>query len=107
MTDLDGDAVTLDALHRRHAVVELAILDLKAGAGLDHVPSGNFHANSAWLQCVVLAHNLIRWTATLGDVRDNEGLPRKRYRRCKPVSRANARRHAPDDVDRQRRRQLR
>ena len=30
------------------------------GAGLDHVPSGNFHANSAWLQCTVLAHNLIR-----------------------------------------------
>jgi hypothetical protein len=69
VTDLDGDAVTVDAFHRRHAVVELAIRDLKAGAGLDHVPSGNFHANSAWLQCVVLAHNLIRWTAILGNVR--------------------------------------
>jgi hypothetical protein len=69
LTDLDGDTVTIDAFHRRHAVVELAIRDLKAGAGLDHVPSGNFHANSAWLQCVVLAHNLIRWTAILGNVR--------------------------------------
>ena len=69
LTDLDGDAVTVDAFHRHHAVVELAIRDLKEGAGLDHVPSGNFHANSAWLQCAVLAHNLIRWTAILGDVR--------------------------------------
>ena len=74
VTDLDGDAVTVDAFHRRHAVVELAIRDLKAGAGLDHVPSGNFHANSAWLQCVVLAHNLIRWTAILGNVRVGDEL---------------------------------
>ena len=64
LTDLDDDAVTVDAFHRQHAVVELAIRDLKEGAGLEHVPSGNFHANSAWLQCAVLAHNLIRWTAT-------------------------------------------
>lgn len=33
---------------------------------MDHVPSGHFSADSAWLQCAVLAHNLIRWTATLG-----------------------------------------
>ena len=59
---------TVDPFHRHHAVVELAIRDLKEGAGLDHVPSGNFHANSAWLQCAVLAHNLIRWTAILGNV---------------------------------------
>ena len=74
LTDLDGDAVDVDAFHRRHAVVELAIRDLKEGAGLDHVPSGNFHANGAWLQCAVLAHNLIRWTATLGDVRVDDEL---------------------------------
>ena len=42
---------TVDRFHRHHAVVELAIRDWKEGAGLDHVPSGNFHANSAWLQC--------------------------------------------------------
>jgi len=45
----------------------LAIRDLKEGAGMDHVPSGNFNANSAWLQCAVLANNLIRWTATIGE----------------------------------------
>jgi hypothetical protein len=66
LTDLDGDAVSVDAFHRHHAVVELAIRDLKEGAGLEHVPSGHFQANSAWLQCAVLAHNLIRWTATMG-----------------------------------------
>jgi hypothetical protein len=73
LTNLTGDAVEVDRFHRHHAVVELAIRDLKEGAGLEHVPSGNFHANSAWLQAAVLAHNLIRWTATLGSVRvDNE-----------------------------------
>ncbi len=56
----------LDAFHRQHATVELVIRDLKQGAGLDHCPSGNFSANSAWLQCAVLALNLIRWTATIG-----------------------------------------
>lgn len=66
ITDLDGDAVEIDAFHRAHASVELAIRDLKEGAGLEHCPSGNFSANSAWLQCAVLAHNLIRWTATIG-----------------------------------------
>ena len=44
----------------------MAIRDLKEGAGLEHVPSGDFSANSAWLQCAVLAHNLVRWIATLG-----------------------------------------
>jgi len=74
ITDLDDDAVTVDQFHRQHAVVELAIRDLKEGAGLQHVPSGNFHANSAWLQCAVLAHNLARWTAALGNVRVDDQL---------------------------------
>ena len=67
LTDLDGDAVDIDAFHRAHASVELAIRDLKEGAGLEHCPSGNFSANSAWLQCAVMAHNLIRWTATIAE----------------------------------------
>jgi hypothetical protein len=40
LTDLDGDAVAVDAFHREHATVELDIRDLKEGAGLEHVPSG-------------------------------------------------------------------
>ena len=70
LTDLEGTAVELDAFHRHHAVVELAIDDLKEGAGMEHCPSGNFSANGAWLCCAVLAHNLMRWTAALGDLVD-------------------------------------
>lgn len=69
LTDLDGDVVEVDRFHRHHAVVELAIRDLKEGAGLEHIPSGKFAANSAWLQCAVLAHNLVRWTVALGEIR--------------------------------------
>ena len=86
LTDLDGDAVTVDRFHRRHAVVELAIRDLKEGAGLDHVPSGNFHANSTWLQCAVLAHNLIRWTSILGGVRPDDELTVARTMRTRYVA---------------------
>jgi Transposase DDE domain group 1 len=66
LTDLDGPATELDAFHRGHAEVELAIRDLKEGAGMEHVPSGQFFANGAWLCCAVLAHNLLRWTVTVG-----------------------------------------
>jgi Transposase DDE domain group 1 len=74
VTDLGGPAVEVDAFHREHATVELAIRDLKEGAGLEHVPSGNFLANSAWLVCAALAHNLIRWTAILGEITAEERL---------------------------------
>ena len=66
LTDLAGTATDVDAFHRRHAEVELAIRDLKEGAGMEHVPSGHFFANGAWLCCAVLAHNLLRWSVTLG-----------------------------------------
>jgi hypothetical protein len=66
VTDREGNAVTLDADHRRHAVCELAIRDLKDGAGLRHCPSGVFLANAAWLVVATQAHNLLRWVATIG-----------------------------------------
>jgi len=68
LTDLGDDATEVDAFHRSHATVELAIRDLKQGAGLEHVPSGHFSANCVWLLCTVLAHDLIRWTAVLGEM---------------------------------------
>jgi hypothetical protein len=74
VTDLAGDAVDVDAFHRSHARVELAIKDLKEGAGLEHVPSGNFSANAAWLVCAALAHNLIRWSAMLGELTPEDQL---------------------------------
>ena len=66
ITDREGDCVTLDADHRRHAVVELAIRDLKEGSGLEHCPSGDFNANAAWAVLASIAHNLVRWVAALG-----------------------------------------
>jgi hypothetical protein len=74
LTDLTDDTVTVDKFHRQHAVVELAIRDLKEGAGLEHCPSGQFFANAAWLACAVLAHNLIRWTTHLGDIHPDDQL---------------------------------
>ena len=79
VTNLAGSAWALDRQHRAHAVVELSIRDLKAGP-LAHLPSGSFHANSAWRQCAVLAHNLLRWTATLGAARGDELIVAKTFR---------------------------
>jgi hypothetical protein len=33
---------------------------------LNHLPSGRFAANAAWLAVQVMAHNLARWTARIG-----------------------------------------
>jgi len=66
ITDRAGDMLSLEADHRRHAEVENAIRDLKYGVGLNHLPSGRFAANGAWLAVQVMAHNLARWTARLG-----------------------------------------
>ena len=65
-TDRDGEMLELEADHRRHAEIENAIRDLKYGVGLNHLPSGRFAANAAWLAVQVMAHNLTRWTARIG-----------------------------------------
>ena len=66
ISDREGELLELEADHRRHAEVENAIRDLKYGVGLNHLPSGRFAANAAWLAVQVIAHNLARWTARLG-----------------------------------------
>ena len=74
ITDRDGATLALEADHRRHAEIENAIRDLKYGVGLNHLPSGRFAANAAWLAVQslprtrygVIAHNLARWTARIG-----------------------------------------
>ena len=66
ITDRVGGMLALEADHRRHAEIENAIRDLKYGMGLNHLPSGRFAANGAWLAVQVIAHNLARWTARLG-----------------------------------------
>ncbi|MCC6438929.1 MAG: IS1380 family transposase [Acidimicrobiales bacterium] len=73
ITDSKASTVDADEAHRAHAVIELAIRDLKDGAGLDHCPSGRFGANGAWAVLATVAHNLLRWvhligTATVGPI---------------------------------------
>jgi hypothetical protein len=55
----------VEAEHRQHAVVELAIRDLKDQA-LAQFPSGKFNANAARTVISCLAHNLLRWTTLIG-----------------------------------------
>jgi hypothetical protein len=66
ITDRAGDMVELEADHRRHAEIENVIRDLKYGVGLNHLPSGRFGANAAWLGLNVIAHNLARFSTRLG-----------------------------------------
>jgi len=66
ITDRDGETISLEADHRRHAEIENVIRDLKYGMALNHLPSGRFAANGAWLAVQVMAHNLARWTARIG-----------------------------------------
>ena len=59
-----ADTVTVDKVHRAHAIIEQVHADLKNSA-LAHLPSGKFTANSAWLVLAVMAFNLTRAAATL------------------------------------------
>jgi hypothetical protein len=59
VTDRPRQMRELEADHRRHAIVEQTIAELKS-AGLAHLPSGHFMANAAWLALAVMAHNLGR-----------------------------------------------
>ena len=65
LTNRTEDMHTVDAEHRQHAEVELAIRDLKDQA-LAHFPSGSFAANAAWTVIACLAHNMARWVGQLG-----------------------------------------
>ena len=84
VTDRGGATITLEADHRRHAEVENTIRDLKYGVGLNHMPSGRFGANAAWLALNVMAHNLSRWTSRigLGETLIATDTLRRRYLRC-------------------------
>jgi Transposase DDE domain group 1 len=66
ITDREGEMLELEADHRRHAEIENIIRDLKYGVGLNHLPSGRFGANAAWLAFNTMAHNLARFSTRLG-----------------------------------------
>lgn len=74
VTDLRGPAVEVDEFHRNRARIELSIKDLKEGAGMEHVPSGKFSANGAWLAHAVLAHNLMRQVSYLGEITPKDSM---------------------------------
>ena len=64
LTDSDDPVEAADITHRRHAIIETVFADLIDGT-LAHMPSGRFGANSAWILCVAIAHNLLRAVGVL------------------------------------------
>jgi Transposase DDE domain group 1 len=79
ITDRPGATLELESDHRRHAEIENVIRDLKYGVGLNHLPSGRFGANAAWLGLNVIAHNLARFSTRLG--LDGEAITTETFRR--------------------------
>lgn len=63
-TDSPLPLVDAEKDHRRHAIVEQVIADVKSGP-LAHLPSGDFQANAAWLALAAITHNLMRALGTL------------------------------------------
>ncbi len=65
ITDLDEvDISYLEALHRGRGRAEKRICDAK-DTGLANLPSANFAINAAWMQLVLVAHDLFAWTKLL------------------------------------------
>ncbi|HEV7360273.1 MAG TPA: IS1380 family transposase [Mycobacterium sp.] len=65
-TDSAEPVAAADITHRRHAIIETVFSDLIDGP-LAHMPSGRFGANSAWILCAAIAHNLLRAVGVLAD----------------------------------------
>ncbi len=63
-TDSTEPMLHAEATHRDHAIIEQVIAELKNGP-LAHLPSGSFTANSAWLVCAAISHNLTRAAGVL------------------------------------------
>jgi Transposase DDE domain group 1 len=80
VTDRAGETLELEADHRRHAVCEDTIKDLKYGVGMNHLPSGRFAANAAWMVFNLIAHNLSRWSAHIGLGEDTAPMTTKTFR---------------------------
>jgi Transposase DDE domain group 1 len=65
ITDLnDPDIAYLEALHRGRGRAEKRICDAK-DTGLANLPSANFAINTAWVQLVLIAQDLLAWTKLL------------------------------------------
>ena len=83
---LDLPTAHADIIHRRHAIIETVFADLIDGP-LAHLPSGHFGANSAWVLCAAIAHNLLHATGTLAGqphTRARGATLRRRSSPCPP-----------------------
>jgi hypothetical protein len=63
-TNTDLPVAEADITHRQHAIIETVFADLIDGP-LAHIPSGRFGANSAWVLCAAISHNLLRAAGVL------------------------------------------
>jgi hypothetical protein len=63
-TNTDLPVAEADITHRQHAIIETVFANLIDGP-LAHIPSGRFGANSAWILCAAIAHNLLRAVGVL------------------------------------------
>jgi hypothetical protein len=64
LTDLDGDAVHLERLHRARANTEDRIRAAKQ-TGLENLPFRGFEHNAIWIEIALIAQDLTAWTQTL------------------------------------------
>lgn len=88
VTNLDGDAVEIEAWFRGRAHVEERIKDSKCGLALRHLPSGYEAVNRVWMWSALLALNLSVWVQALGGADTDGRAHAKRARRellCLPA----------------------
>jgi Transposase DDE domain group 1 len=64
LTDLPGDAVELERLHRARASAEDRVRTGKQ-TGLENLPFREFEHNAVWLELSLIAQDLIAWTQLL------------------------------------------
>jgi Transposase DDE domain group 1 len=64
LTDLGGDAVELECLHRARASAEDRVRAAKQ-TGLENLPFREFDHNQVWLELSLIAQDLIAWTQRL------------------------------------------
>jgi hypothetical protein len=64
LTDLPGDAVALECLHRARASAEDRVRSGKQ-TGLENLPFRDFDHNQVWLELSLIAQDLIAWTQRL------------------------------------------
>jgi hypothetical protein len=82
-TDSEEPVDAADNTHRHHAIIETVFADLIDGP-LAPMPSGRFGANSAWIPCAAITHNLLRAAGVLAG--GAHAVARGAILRCKIVN---------------------